>query len=151
MGEDLAASSKACVMAAGVYCGLGFDIPIAATIVAITAVLMVRALVWTKTKSIAWNVAVCGLAMLGSFVTVENTTMSVFTGFWIGVSYGAVGVGIIELGKSMLGTIVADRLGSAFLLVLTGNSDPAKSMSESSVGVENNPQDEIDNNNNRSD
>lgn len=98
----MAAGTKLCVAAAGVYCGLGLNVPIAPTIVAMFAVAMVRILVWTKTKSLVWNGTVCALAMLAAFVTIEGSEYNVFRAFWLGVGYGAIGVGIIEIGKSNL-------------------------------------------------
>jgi len=77
-------------------------VPIAPTVAACLAVVLVRVLVWTKTKSIVWNLAVCALAMLGAIVTVEGSEINVFRAFWLGVGYGALGVGIIEMGKSNL-------------------------------------------------
>lgn len=91
---------KSCIAVAGTYCGLGLTIPIFPTIISMFAVIMVRVLIWTKTKSITWNLAVCGLAMLAAFVTVEGSAMNSFRAFWWGVGYGGLGVGIIEIGKS---------------------------------------------------
>lgn len=105
----MAAVTKTCVAAAGLWCGLGLNVPVAPTIVAMFAVIMVRILVWTKTKSILWNGTVCALAMLAVFVTIEGSDINVFRAFWYGVGYGAIGVGIIEIGKSQL--VTALRVG----------------------------------------
>jgi hypothetical protein len=94
------------------YCGLGLEVPIAPTIVACMAVAMVRALVWTRTKSIVWNIIVCALAVLAVFATLEGSHTSVFQGFWLGVGYGGIGVGIIEIGKSNLLAALQEGLRS---------------------------------------
>lgn len=95
--------TKTGVCAAGLYCGLGLTVPIAPTVAACLAVVLVRVLVWTKTKSVVWNVTVCLLAMLAAGVTVEGSEINVFRAFWLGVGYGGLGVGIIEIGKSNVG------------------------------------------------
>lgn len=105
--------SKVCIAAAGIYCGAGLMIPIPATIVAIIAVIIVRGLVWTQTKSIPWNIAVCALAILGTIVSLEGKDISIFRAFWVGVGYGAVGVGIIEVGKSAMMKALTVRFASA--------------------------------------
>jgi hypothetical protein len=106
----VSAVTKGCAAAAGIYCGLGLEVPIAPTIVACFAVLLVRILVWTRTQSVPWNLAVCALAMLAAFATVEGSSLNVFRAFWLGVGYGALGVGIIEIGKSAIGTALRDGL-----------------------------------------
>lgn len=113
-------TTKTCAAVAGVYCGLGFTVPLAPTFVALLAVVLVRILVWTKTQSIAWNLTVCALAMLAAFVTVEGSTLNVFRAFWLGVGYGALGVSIIEIGKSAVGTALRDGLRTVAKGVLGG-------------------------------
>lgn len=115
-------TTKSCAAMAGVYCGLGFTVPLAPTSVALLAVALVRILVWTKTQSIAWNLAVCALAMLAAFVTVEGSEINVFRAFWLGVGYGALGVGIIEIGKSALGTALRDGVRAVAKGVLGGEA-----------------------------
>jgi hypothetical protein len=112
------AVAKGCVAAAGIYCGVGLSVPIAPTIVALFAVVMVRVLVWTKNKGTGWNITVCALAMLAAFVSVEGSAMNVFRAFWLGVGYGAIGVGIIEMGKSA----VLDNLRAALKGALGGDA-----------------------------
>jgi len=114
------AVSKACAVAAGIYCGLGLQVPVAPTVVALFAVLLVRLLVWTRTQSVTWNVAVCLLAMLAAFATVEGSTLNVFRAFWLGVGYGALGVGIIEIGRTAIGTALRDGLRTVAKGVLGG-------------------------------
>jgi glycerol-3-phosphate acyltransferase PlsY len=104
---------RTCVAAAGLYCGMGMVIPVAPTVASIVAVILVRILVWTKTKSIVWNVTVCGLAMLAAFASIEGSEMSVFYGFWTGVGFGSLGVGIIELGRGMVNRVPAERFKQA--------------------------------------
>lgn len=116
----MSAISKSCAAAAGIYCGLGLQVPVAPTIVACFAVILVRVLVWTRTQSALWNLAVCALAMLAAFVTVEGSTLNVFRAFWLGVGYGALGVSIIEIGKSAVGTALRDGLRTVAKGVLGG-------------------------------
>lgn len=116
----MSAITKSCAAAAGVYCGLGLQVPVAPTIVACFAVILVRVLVWTRTQSILWNLTVCALAMLAAFVTVEGSTLNVFRAFWLGVGYGALGVSIIEIGKSAVGTALRDGLRTVAKGVLGG-------------------------------
>ena len=118
----MSAITKTCAAAAGVYCGLGLQVPVAPTIVACFAVILVRVLVWTRTQSILWNLTVCALAMLAAFVTVEGSTLNVFRAFWLGVGYGALGVSIIEIGKSAVGTALRDGLRTVAKGVLGGES-----------------------------
>lgn len=106
--------AKSCVAVAGTYCGMGLNVPIAPTIVAIVAVLMVRFLIWTSTRSLRWNVTLCGLAMLAAFVTVEGSTLNVFKAFWVGVGYGAMGVTIIEFGSGVMNKALTERFSNAF-------------------------------------
>lgn len=110
--------SKECVAAAGIYCGMGVTLPIVPTAIAVIAVLIVRILVWTKNKSKKWNIAVCLLAILAAASTMEGTKISVFQAFWIGVGYGALGVGIIEVGKSTTFKEISARFGEAFSVLL---------------------------------
>lgn len=115
----MSAITKTCAAAAGVYCGLGLQVPVAPTIVACFAVILVRVLVWTRTQSILWTHG-CALAMLAAFVTVEGSTLNVFRAFWLGVGYGALGVSIIEIGKSAIGTALRDGLRTVAKGVLGG-------------------------------
>lgn len=117
---------KGCAAAAGVYCGLGLELPIAPTIVAVMAVVLVRILVWTKGRSVLWNVSVCGLAALAAFATVEGSDLNVFRGFWVGVGYGALGVGIIELGKSAFGMALRDGLRTTAKGILNSDGNEKK-------------------------
>ena len=107
------ATAKGCLAVAGTYCGLGLSVPLAPTLIAFFAVISVRLLVWTKTKSLTWNLAVLFIAALGAFVTVENYQLNAFRAFWIGIGYGGLGVGIIEIGKGALAKAVAERFGNA--------------------------------------
>ena len=81
-----------------------------------------RLLVWTRTQSIMWNVAVCLLAMLAAFATVEGSSLNVFRAFWLGVGYGALGVGIIEIGRTAIGTALRDGLRTVAKGVLGGET-----------------------------
>lgn len=110
----MSAVTKTCAVAAGMYCGMGLAVPIWPTAAACVAVVLVRILVWTKTRSIAWNLTVCGLAIVAAIVTVEGSSMNPFRAFWLGVGYGGLGVGIIEIGKSNILTGLKVGLQAAF-------------------------------------
>ena len=116
----MSATTKGCAAAAGMYCGLGLSVPVAPTIVAMFAVVLVRVLVWTKGRSVTWNVAVCALAALAAFATVEGSDLNVFRAFWLGVGYGGLGVGIIEIGKSSLANALREGLRTIARGVLGG-------------------------------
>lgn len=107
--------TKECVgvAAAGIWCGAGIMLPVAPTFVAIIAVIIVRGLVWTRTKSIFWNVLVCLLAILAAVTSIEGRDISVFRAFWLGVGYGAIGVGIIEIAKSAMIKALSARFAKA--------------------------------------
>lgn len=115
-------ATKQCIAVAGTYCGIGLSIPIAPTLIAMFAVIMVRVLVWTKDRSIVWNLAICGLAMLAAFVTVEGSDMNSFRAFWYGVGYGGLGVGIIEIGRTQL----ASALRAGLRTVLKSLNSPSE-------------------------
>lgn len=99
--------------AAGLYCGYGMSVPVAPTGAAIIAVILVRAVLWSKNQSIMWNAAICGLCIMATFTTIEGTETSTFFGFWIGVGYGAMGVGIIEFGKRLMSGALKERFAKA--------------------------------------
>jgi len=105
--------TKTCVTAAGLYCGIGMAVPIAPTIAGIGAVILVRTILWAKKQSIRWNLAVMALAMMATFVTVEGSQMSTFFGFWLGIGYGGMGQGIINLGRSSALSVFKQRFGEA--------------------------------------
>lgn len=116
---------KTCVTVAGLYCGIGMAVPIAPTIAGVFAVIMVRVLLWSKKQSITWNLMVMFLGIMATFVSLEgHESSSTFFGFWMGVSYGGIGQGIITMGKSaLLGTFKA-RFGDA-LEVFMGSKTKA--------------------------
>lgn len=104
---------KTCVAAAGVYCGVGMAVPIAPTIAGIGAVILVRTILWAKKQSIKWNLCVMALAMMATFVTIEGSEISTFFGFWMGIGYGGMGQGIINLGRSSALNVFKQRFGEA--------------------------------------
>lgn len=104
---------KACVVAAGLYCGLGMTIPVAPTAAGLGAVILVRAMLWSKKQSAKWNLCVIALAMLATFVSLEGNETSTFFGFWMGISYGGMGQGIINLGQSALMGALKERFAKA--------------------------------------
>lgn len=89
-------------------------IPIVPMIAGIGAVVVVRTMLWSQKHSIRWNICVIVLAMMATFVTIEGREhTSTFIGFWIGISYGGLGQGIISMGKSMMMATLRNRLGKA--------------------------------------
>lgn len=89
-------------------------IPIVPMIAGIGAVVVVRTMLWSRKHSVRWNICVIVLAMMATFVTIEGREhTSTFIGFWIGISYGGLGQGIISMGKSVMMTTLRDRLGKA--------------------------------------
>ena len=106
-------TARNCVAVAGTWCGIGLNVPIAPTLIALFAVFTVRLLVWTKGKSITWNVAVLLIAMLAAFVTVEQYQLNAFRAFWFGIGYGGIGVGIIEIGRTVVTGALGDRFKNA--------------------------------------
>lgn len=117
--------NKACVAVAGLYCGLGMAVPIVPMIAGVGAVLVVRAMLWSKKQNIRWNVCVIALAIMATFVTIEGQqNTSTFIGFWIGVFYGGLGQGIINIGKSTMMATLKERLGKALEAFMgTGNNE----------------------------
>jgi len=86
-------------------------IPIAPTAAGLGAVILVRIVLWSKKQSIKWNLCIIGLAMMATFVSLEGHESSTFFGFWIGITYGGMGQGIINLGKSSMMAAIKGRLG----------------------------------------
>lgn len=105
--------SKTCVTAAGLYCGIGMTIPIAPTVAGLAAVVLVRVILWSKKQSIRWNLCIIALGMMATFVSLEGSEISTFLGFWMGISYGGMGQGIINFGKSAMFGAVKERFGKA--------------------------------------
>jgi hypothetical protein len=88
-------------------------IPIPPTITGLGAVILVRIVLWSKKQSIKWNLCIIGLAIMATFVTLEGDESSTFYGFWVGITYGGMGQGIINLGKSTMMGAIKDRFGKA--------------------------------------
>lgn len=80
------------------------------------AVVVVRAMLWSNKHSVRWNICVLILAMMATFVTLEghaSSTGSMSISFWVGIFYGGLGQGIINIGKSAMMAGLRDRLGKA--------------------------------------
>lgn len=77
-------------------------------VVAALSCLLVRIVVWTESKNklLVYNMAISGIAVLGSVVyTIEYVT-GLAAAFGVGLSMGAGAVGLIEFSKSkLLGSI----------------------------------------------
>lgn len=118
-------AAKSCATAAGVYCGLGLQLPLVPTAIGLLAVFIVRILAWERKRSFLWNMMVALLAMLAALVTIEgHDGMSGFKAFWIGVGYGGLGVGIVKMGTDVLSGTIKERVSGA-LKMLFGIKDSA--------------------------
>lgn len=81
-------------------------------VVAALSCLLVRVVVWTESKNklLVYNVAISGIAVLGSVVyTIEYVT-GLAAAFGVGLSMGAGAVGLIEFAKSKLLTSIKDGI-----------------------------------------
>lgn len=80
--------------------------------VAALACLLVRVVVFTESKNklLVYNVAISGIAVLGSIVyTIEYVT-GLAAAFGVGLSMGAGAVGLVEFAKSKLLTSIKDGI-----------------------------------------
>lgn len=87
------------------------DIPWTVVVAALSC-LLVRIVVWTESKNklLIYNIAISGIALLGSVVyTIEYVT-GLAAAFGIGLSMGAGAVGLIEFAKSKLLTSIKDGI-----------------------------------------
>lgn len=117
---------KTCVSAAGLYCGLGMMVPVAPTVIAIGAAVVVRILLWSKKQSFMWNMCVMLLAALATFATMEGDSSSPFSGFWIGVGYGGAGQGIINMGRNAMMSTLKERMTKAVDAFLGTKTPPSE-------------------------
>lgn len=81
-------------------------------VVAALACALVRIVIWTESKNklLVYNVAISGIALLGSIVyTVEYVT-GLAAAFGVGLSMGAGAVGLIEFAKSKLLASIKDGI-----------------------------------------
>lgn len=84
-------------------------VPLFAVCVGVLTALLVRVVVMTSNPGKLWtyNLAVTALAMLGTATFIVDHRPGVGMSFWIGASFGAVGVGIIQIAKSrIMGTLI---------------------------------------------
>lgn len=71
-------------------------------------------MLWSQKQSIRWNLCVMALGIMATFVTLEGESgTSTFIGFWVGIGYGGLGQGIINIGRSTVMRTLQDRLGKA--------------------------------------
>lgn len=94
-------------------------------VVAALSCILVRIVVWTESKNklLVYNVAISGIALLGSVVyTVEYVT-GLAAAFGVGLSMGAGAVGLIEFAKSKLLASIKDGIVKG--LTATPPSDKA--------------------------
>ncbi|SEM40327.1 hypothetical protein SAMN05192583_0063 [Sphingomonas gellani] len=81
-------------------------------VVAALACLLVRIVVFTESKNklLVYNIAISGIAVLGSVVyTIEYVT-GLAAAFGVGLSMGAGAVGLVEFAKSKLLTSIKDGI-----------------------------------------
>ena len=116
--------TKTCVAAAGLYCGLGMSVPIIPTVAGIGAVVLVRTMLWSKKQSVLWNLCVILLGIMATFATLEGREgSSTFIGFWIGIGYGTLGQGILNMGRSAVMNTLKERLGKALEAFMGAKSE----------------------------
>lgn len=106
------------------------EVPIAPTIAGLVGVLLVRFILWSKKESIIWNVAVMALTASATFVTLEGHETSTFFGFWIGVGYGGIGVGVVKIGTNMMTGILGERFKNAAQVLFGIKPDPIEDTPE---------------------
>lgn len=97
-------------------------LPLGPAIIALLVTLLVRLIIMTRARksSVRFEVLVTALAMVMVLATCDGRSdMTAVSGAAIGLGYGALGVGIIEIGKSKLGGI----LGEAFRFILRSMLD----------------------------
>ena len=81
-------------------------------VVAALACVLVRVVIWTESKNklLVYNMAISGIAVLGSIVYTLEYVHGLAAAFGIGLSMGAGAVGLIEFAKSKLLTSIKDAL-----------------------------------------
>jgi len=81
-------------------------------VVAALACVLVRVVIWTESKNklLVYNMAISGIALLGSIVYTLEYVHGLAAAFGIGLSMGAGAVGLIEFAKSKLLTSIKDAL-----------------------------------------
>ena len=111
MMDQEAAARGIMVAAPGIVSIAGMSIPIAPAIIGVAAALLVRApLVRFRTADISITL----LTMLGAFVAIADNQLGAGSAFWIGVGFGGTGTGLIQAGKSAMGSAIKDRAAKAF-------------------------------------
>lgn len=81
-------------------------------VVALLSCALVRIVIWTESKNklLVYNVAISGIAMLGSAVYTIEYVDGLAAAFGVGLSMGAGAVGLIEFAKSKLMTSIKDGI-----------------------------------------
>lgn len=108
----------------------GFGVPVVPSVIAVLSSLLVRIIVITsparRAQNLkAYNVAVTLLAMLGAAVYVTDNNLGPGSAFWTGVGCGALGVGIVELARSQMGSALRAGLRTMFA-AMSGGGDNEK-------------------------
>lgn len=84
-------------------------------VVAALACVLVRVVIWTESKNklLVYNMAISGIAVLGSIVYTLEYVQGLAAAFGIGLSMGAGAVGLIEFAKSKLITGIKEGISNA--------------------------------------
>lgn len=107
------AARAACTVAAGCASAIGLSIPIAPAAIAMLAAFLVRAPLIKRGPGFWVDLSLTILAVLGAFVTVVDHEMGAGLAFWTGIGFGAMGSGMIEIGKNMLSGALKERFQAA--------------------------------------
>ena len=120
-------SARAIALAApGMVSLIGIDFHLAPVLIGCLAALLVRVpLIKMSFASLASELTFTLLAMLGAFVTIVDRNIGVGPAFWLGIGFGAAGSSIIELGKSVMGDAIKDRVQAAVNALLGLNKPPS--------------------------
>lgn len=94
----------------------GVTVPVIPSLVGVLAVILVRVMVITKSKPNIWsyNLALTGVCLLGTLVTIVDHRLGPGSSFWVGVGFGALGVGVIEIAKSNFASALRTGLQTMF-------------------------------------
>ena len=112
------------VAAPGMASVLGMAIPIAPAFIAVLTAFLVRLpqLMKHDRATFGIDVSVTAVVMIGAFVTVVDHQLTAGPSFWLGIGFGGMGAGIIEIGKAAFATTLRTNLKEA-VKVLFGIKD----------------------------
>ena len=111
----------------------GISVPIVPALIGVLTALLVRIIVITSPKARpqgrnlrAYNISITLLTMLGTAVYVADRQLGPGAAFGTGLGCGALGVGLVELGKSQLGAALRAGLQTVFSTMFSGSPKPPK-------------------------